>query len=233
MTDNNNNAMPSKYTWHDVYKRQMIRTDAWAKQETKADASGKYIYKCQKYDLTTKIIDNSLTTNNTTIGAYTVLPVTNEVINPTVDIDNHPDHPNTNVVSEVMALYNAFVMAGMYPYIEASSGILEHGAHVGVFCPLTNATVVKEAMQAIVDKICKGHEVNPKQDTVEEGKYGNLVKLIGQYHNRTKSRSKIINPVTLQPFPTEQEGIDYIMGIPDTIFSNGDNKPIEYCLNKA
>ena len=95
---------------------------------------------------------------------------------------------------------------------------MRDGAHVGVICKQTPAIIAKQAIQRVLETTGLKHEVNPKQDSVEEGKFGNLVKAPFQFHNRTKQRSTIINPETLKAFE-RQDAIKYMMELPDTVFA--------------
>lgn len=198
------------------------RWDAWSKQNTTPDEKGRYGYTTQKYPLSHKIIDDSLLGIMTTIGGYTVKPGENTVVNPTIDIDNHDG--KIDIINEVIIVYNALQSAGMFPYIEASAGLLKDGAHIGTICKPTLAAIAKRAIEAILKTTGLKHEVNPKQERVETVGYGNLVKLPWQYNNRTKKRSKIINPETLEPFE-RQDAIKYMLELPDTVFQ--ETEPIE------
>jgi len=210
----------------DVYDRLSVRNDVWAKQSITPDEKGRYGYFTQKSELTREVIDRSLLTKTCTIGLYTVNPKDNMCVNPTIDIDNHSG--NLDIIPDVVKIYTALKDAGMYPYIEASAGELKDGAHIGVICKRTPATIAKRAVQTALDSTGLKHEVNPKQDQIEEGKYGNLVKAPFQYHNRTKARSQIINPETMQPF-SRQDAINYMMALPDTVFEakEGIETPIQ------
>jgi P4 family phage/plasmid primase-like protien len=206
----------------DVYNRIIIRWDTWAKQDLIADDKGRFLYKYKKFPLSRKIIDESILNNQYTVGVMTVLPVKNTVINPTIDIDNHDG--NTDIINDVKIVYNALKAGGMEPYIEASAGELKDGAHIGVICKPTAAATAKRAIEVILKTTGLKHEVNPKQETIEKEGYGNLVKLPFQYNNRTKARSQIINPETLEPFE-RHEAIKYMMALPDTVFD--EKEPIE------
>lgn len=203
------------YTEIDVYKRLINRRDAWSKQKLRPDEKGRFGYTTQNSELTDDLLRESLLENNVTIGTYTVTPLTNLVVNPTIDIDNHDG--NIEINCDVNIIYKALKDAGMFPYIEASAGELKDGAHIGVICKPTQAIFAKAAIEAIIAKTGLKHEVNPKQETVEEGRYGNLVKLPFQYNNRTKARSQIINPETFELFSRE-DAIAYMMGLQDTVF---------------
>lgn len=206
-------------TEYDVYQRLVARWDAWSQQmkTPKDDESGKYDYFTKKYPLTRKIIDGSILGREVTIGAFTINPKDNTVRNPQVDFDNHDE--KNNVIEEVVKLYKELKRVGYYPYIEASSGELAQGAHVGLICKPTDARVCKSVLDNVLEKLgLKGHEVFPKQTEVEVGKYGNLVKLPFQYNNRSKARSQIINPETMQPFE-RHDAINYLMALPDTVLA--------------
>lgn len=199
----------------DVYRRLIARWDVWSKQDTTPGKNGKFGYTTKKYPLTRKIVEDSLLGNKTTIGVYTVKPVDDTVVNSTVDMDNHDG--KSDIINDVKIGFAALKGAGMFPYIESSAGALKNGAHVGVICKPTAAALVKRDVEAAFKTAGLKHEVNPKQERVEEGGYGNLVKLPWQYNNRTKARSQIINPETLEPF-TRDEGIKYMLALPDTVF---------------
>lgn len=207
---------------NDVYNRLLVRSDVWSRQKTSPDERGKYGYNAQKYPLTRQIIDDSILGNNITIGAYTVKPIDNTVINPTIDIDNHDG--NIDIIHDVKIVYNALKNAGMFPYIEASAGDIKDGAHIGVICKPTLAAMAKKELKTILETTGLKHEVNPKQETVNNDGFGNLVKLPFQYNNRTKARSQIYNPETMEPF-NRDDAIKYMLSLPDTVFSV--KEPIE------
>lgn len=207
---------------HDVYDRLIIRGDVWAKQSRTPNKNGTYPYFKVSSKITSQEIEKSLHSNENTIGVYTVKPTDNTVINPTIDIDNHEGI--TDVLNDVKIVYTALKAAGMYPYIEASGGLLKDGAHVGIICKPTAAATTKRAIEQILKKSGLRHEVNPKQETVKEGGYGNAVKLPWQYNNRTKARSQIINPETFEPFGKD-DAIKYMLDLPDTVFQ--ETEPID------
>ncbi|MDO8725119.1 MAG: hypothetical protein Q7J35_03510 [Candidatus Methanoperedens sp.] len=203
-------------TEHEVYNRIMSRQDVWAQQATKPDDKGRYGYFTKKVKLTRKDIDDSMLGNKKTIGAYIVNPDGNTCTNPQIDIDNHDG--KTNVREIVLKVFNELKRIGLHPYIEASSGELDQGAHVGEICKPTAAKVCKEVLDNVLRVLdLKGHEVFPKQTEVNPDSFGSLVKLPFQYNNRTKQRSQIINPETLEPF-SRQDAINYLMALQDSVF---------------
>jgi len=217
----------------DVYNRLVIRDDVYAQQTTKTDDRGKYTYHKVDAKLTAKDYITSLETKNKTIGVYT-LDKSNNVINPTIDIDNHDG--KTNVIDEVKIIFNALNAAGMYPYIEASAGDIKDGAHIGVICKPTLAKNAKYWMQKALDTTGLKHEVNPKQEVLSGKGFGNLVKLPFQYNNRTNARSQIYNPETLEPF-NRDDAIKYMLALPESVFEEiGEVQtpiPTENALPKA
>lgn len=202
---------------HKVYDRLIVRWDTWSKQAQRPNEKGGFQYFRVKKPLTRKDIDESLLGVTKTIGVYTVNPVDNIVVNPTIDVDNHDG--KTIVIDDVKKIYHALKVAGMYPYVEASAGELCDGAHVGVICKPVRAQIAKAAIKAVLDSIEMKHEVNPKQDTVAEGGYGNLVKLPFQFNNRTGKRSQIINPETWRPME-RPDAVQYMLDLPETEFKD-------------
>lgn len=89
-------------------------------------------------ELTEEDVDVSLIGNGRTIGVFSVKPGENIVVNPSVDINNHDGE--TDIIDDVKNVYDAMKRAGMFPYIEASAGKLEDGAHVAVICKKSNST---------------------------------------------------------------------------------------------
>jgi putative DNA primase/helicase len=200
-----------------VYERIISRWDVWAQQSTKADGKGRYGYFTQKIKLTENDIYDSILGEKKTIGAYIVNPLNNTCTNPQIDVDNHDN--NVNVSDDVVKIFNELRRIGQFPYIEASSGELSQGAHIGLICKPTPAKICKTVLDDVLKTLdLKGHEVFPKQTEVEGERFGNLVKLPFQFNNRTKARSQIINPETMQPFE-KQDAINYLMALPDSVFS--------------
>jgi len=199
-----------------VYERIISRWDVWAQQSTKADSKGRYGYFTQKFKLTENDIFDSILSEKKTIGAYIVNPLNNTCTNPQIDIDNHDD--DVNVKDDVVKVFDELKRIGLNPYIEASSGELSMGAHIGLICKPTSAKACKTILDNVLKNLdLKGHEVFPKQTEVNPDSFGNLVKLPFQYNNRTKARSQIINPETMQPFE-KQDAINYLMALPDSVF---------------
>lgn len=200
----------------DVYERLISRRDVWAQQSIKPDEKGRYGYYAKKQPLTQKDIDESLLSNKKTIGIYIVNPDGNTCTNPLIDIDNHDG--GGNVKEDVVKLFNELRRIQLHPYIEASSGELGQGAHIGLICKPTAAKLCKEILDNALRTLdLKGHEVFPKQIEVNKGSFGNLVKLPFQYNNRTRQRSQIINPATLEAFSRE-DAIKYLLALPDSVF---------------
>ncbi|GEM_PF-3573388 len=195
-----------------VYDRLISRKDVWAQQARKPDESGKFGY-FKKDSLTPELILRSVETTAVTIGAYCINNKDNTVRNPQIDIDNHDG--NTDVRTDAKKIYDELVKAGAHPYIEASSGTIEGGAHIGIICQPTPAGQAKCFLENILKKLALDHEVFPKQTEIGKDGFGNLVKLPFQYNNRTRSRSTILDPETLEPMETEQ-AVEYMLGLPDT-----------------
>lgn len=209
----------------DVYNRIIARWDAWAKQTLTPDEKGRYGYISQKKKLTIKDIDNSLISNKITIGAYTVSPVTNTVVFPVIDVDNHDG--KTDVIKDTLIIYKKLQEKRLYPFIEASSGVIEDGTHIGMICKPTNAGIIKIVLSDTLTELkLQKHEVFPKQTVVEEGGYGNLVKLPFQYNNRTHQRSEVINPDTMKPFE-RSEAVKYLLALPDSVFYSNNNEHVD------
>jgi len=205
----------------DIYNRIIARWDAWAQQMKTPDEKGRYGYTAQKRKLTIKDIDNSLTSNKITIGAYTVTPVSNTVVFPVIDVDNHDG--KTDVIKDTLIIYTELQKKGVYPFIEASSGAIENGAHIGMICRPTDAGIVKTFLTDVLTELkLQKHEVFPKQTEVDEVGYGNLVKLPFQYNNRTQQRSEIISPDTMKPFKHD-EAVKYLLTLPDSVFNSNSN----------
>lgn len=210
----------------DVYHRMISRTDAYGRQATKQDKAGHYGYFCQKKELTDKDLLRSLSSENLTIGTYCIEPETQTTKNPTVDVDAHTEEERKEAEDLTKRVYSALnTEAELYPYIEASSGRIEDGAHIGVICPAVSAGDAIVMFERVLKR--EGVEVDeifPKQATVEKGKYGNLVKLPWQYNNRTGKRSEIIDPVTWEPME-RQEAIQFMMDLPDSVIPEVEKEP--------
>jgi len=201
---------------YNVYKRIISRWDVWAQQGTKSDDKGRYGYFTKKTPLTENDIYDSILGEKKTIGAYIVNPLNNTCTNPQIDVDNH--NGDTQVRDDVVKIFNELKRIGLNPYIEASSGELDRGAHIGLICNPTSAKICKTVLDNVLKTLdLAGHEVFPKQTEVNPDSFGNLVKLPFQFNNRTKARSKIINPETMQPFE-KQDAINYLMALPDSVF---------------
>lgn len=198
----------------EVYKRLVTRWDAYAQQDIEPNEKGSYGYRAKKQPLTEDIINKSLVTEQVTIGAYTIKPVENTVTNPQIDIDNHDG--KTNVPEIVRNIFKELQKRGLYPYIEASSGKLEMGAHVAMVCKPTPAKICRVFLEDVLRTLgLTGHEIFPKQDKINDNGFGNLVKLPWQFNNRTKLRSEIINPATMQPFE-RKEAVVYMLALHDS-----------------
>jgi hypothetical protein len=107
----------------DVYRRIIPRWDVWSKQDTEPNEKGRFGYRAQKRELTGDDVIRSLVSTGHTIGVYTVKPIDNTVVNPTIDIDNHDG--KSVVDADVKIIYTALRAGGMFPYIEASAGELK------------------------------------------------------------------------------------------------------------
>ena len=103
----------SVFSEFDVYQRLSVRNDAWAKQATAPDEKGRFGYFTQKSELIKEIIARSLSTELVTVGFYTVKPVDNMVVNPTIDVDNHSG--GIDIIPDVIKIYTALKAAGMNP----------------------------------------------------------------------------------------------------------------------
>jgi hypothetical protein len=151
-----------------------------------------------------------------TIGACTIEAGTDLVKCASFDIDNHTG--TENIIPEIQKLYDACIKAGLHPIIESSSGDnVNDGCHILFPCNPTKASIIRKMLKPVLDSTGFNHEVNPKQDHVEPDKFGNQVKLIWQYNNRTGKRSTIINPETMLAF-SRDEAIKHIMSCPDNVF---------------
>jgi len=200
----------------DVYNRLISERKTYYKQDITPNDKGKHGYKHIKQPITRELLETSLLSQSLTIGACTIESGNNLVRSPSFDIDNHDG--TANIIPDIKELYDASIKTGYHPVIEASSGDnVNDGAHLFFPCQPTQAATARRALQAILDATGLKHEINPKQTEVEGGKYGNQVKLIFQYNNRTKARSTIINPETMKPF-ARQDAINYLMALPDTVF---------------
>jgi len=202
---------------HKLYDRIISRWDVYAQQATKPDVKGRYGYYSKKQPLTQKDIENSILTRNKTIGTYVVNHINNTVVNPLIDIDNH-NNSNISIKDDTIKIYNELIRIGYYPYIECSSGNIEYGVHIGLICQPTDALICKNILDNVLKTLnLSEHEVFPKQIEVNEGNYGNLVKLPFQFNNRTQKRSEIVNPVTLETF-SRNEGVKFMLELKDSVF---------------
>lgn len=212
----------------DVYRRIISRWDAYAIQATKPDGSGRHGYFCQKKELTYKKLLQSIASDRLTIGPYCVDPETQSTKNPVIDIDAHTEAEKATIIPQTRAVYNALnAVEGYHPYIEASSGNIEDGAHVGMIMAPTSARSVIDHITMLFEEAgIDGVEIFPKQAEVQPGKYGNLVKLPWQYNNRTGQRSQIIDPVTFEPMEREA-AIQYMMNLPDSVIPETIKEPVK------
>jgi putative DNA primase/helicase len=200
----------------DAYDRLISDTRTYYKQDTKPNDRGKFGYVHIKQPITTKLLADSLLSHGLTIGACTIEAGTDLVKCASFDIDNHTG--TENIIPEIQKLYDACIKAGLHPIIESSSGDnVNDGCHILFPCNPTKASIIRKMLKPVLDSTGFNHEVNPKQDHVEPDKFGNQVKLIWQYNNRTGKRSTIINPETMLAFE-RQDGINYIMSCPDNVF---------------
>lgn len=197
----------------EVYKRLLARTDAWAKQAKNPDARGRFPYFKQVSPVTQELIEQSLATDDVTIGAYCINNRDNTVRNPQIDIDNHDG--KTDVKKDAMAIYDRLVKIGAHPYIEASGGTIENGAHAGIIAQPTPAKDAKALLELVLNSLKLNHEVFPKQVEIDETGFGNLVKLPFQFNNRVKARSEIVDPTTFQPLPRDK-ACEFMLSLPDT-----------------
>src|SRR5450759_1442097 len=192
----------------DVYDKLISDTRTYYKQDTKPNDKGKFGYAHIKQPITPKLLSDSLLTQSLTIGACTIEAGTDLVKCASFDIDNHTG--TENIIPEIQKLYDACIKAGLHPIIESSSGDnVNDGCHILFPCKPTKAIIIRNVLQSLLDSTGLKHEINPKQDHVEPDKYGNQVKLIWQYNNRTGKRSTIINPETMLAF-SRDEAIQYI-----------------------
>jgi len=207
-------------TEFNVYERIIVQWTSYYVQDTQPNAKGSFGYRHVKQPLTAKELDTSLHTNSLTIGVCTTESGSNLVRCPGFDVDNHEG--TLNIIPDIKKIIDECVKRGYHPFIESSSGDdVNNGAHICFICKPTLAKTIRRELKSILVAVGLEHEINPKQDNVEPDKFGNQVKLIWQYHNRTKARSTIINPDTMKPFE-RQEAIDYLMALPDTIFIGKD-----------
>ena len=86
------------YSELDVYHRIISRTDAYGKQATEPDTSGRYGYICMKKELTDKVLRQSIASNSMTVGPYCVDPETQTIRNPLADIDAHTEEEKKEAV---------------------------------------------------------------------------------------------------------------------------------------
>lgn len=201
----------------EVYKRLISRWDVYAQQSTRPDNKGRYGYFTKKGALTQKDIEQSITSTTKTIGTYVVNPLNNTVVNPLIDLDNH-DNTNLSITENTIKIYNELIKLGYFPYIEGSSGTIEFGVHIGLMCKPTSALICKTILDNVLNSLnLSGNEVFPKQTEVNDGNYGNLVKLPFQFNNRTQKWSEILNPMTLEPF-SRDDGIKFMLELPDSVF---------------
>ena len=210
--------MSPNYTELDAIKRLTLRRSCYWKQNTKPDEKGKYGYGHVKIPLTDADILKSINTTTFTIGTATTENGTNLCVAPAIDIDAHDGN---DIIPIIKKVNDKSIEMGYSPILEASSGDdINDGCHLIFPCKPTLSINARNALKAIL--IACGldvskYEVFPKQDKVEQDAYGNFVKTIFQYHNRTGKRSTIINPKTVKPFE-RQDAINYIMTIRDNVF---------------
>ncbi len=93
-----------------------------------------------------------------------------------VDFDNKPDSPDPAWQSKVEQVYYLLANIGLSPLVERSQSA--EGAHVWLFFtkPI-DAWITRAWWRGVADKLeIKFKETFPKQDRIDEGKIGNLVR---------------------------------------------------------
>ncbi|NJD54554.1 MAG: hypothetical protein FIB07_17045 [Candidatus Methanoperedens sp.] len=213
----NTATLPNKDISHseiDVYQRIISRWDIWSKQDTKPNEKGKYGYEKRISPLTEELLRKSIAEDTCTIGTYCINPRDQTVKNPTIDIDAH--YGENHVREKARAVYQTLVECGAHPYIEATAGKIDDGARVGILCSPWKAEYTREFLLLVLKfNGLMELEVFPSQDQVGAKNPGGLVRLPFQFHNRTKTRSEIVDPLTLETLPREK-GIEFMMTLPET-----------------
>ena len=205
------------YTELDAIKRLTIRRDCFWRQNTFA-TNGKYAYRHVKSALQDFIIEDSIKNKRYTIGTATTQNGTNLCVAPIIDIDAHNEE---DILDPITTIYAESIKQGYHPILESSGGDdILGGCHIIFPCKPTQSAYARKALQKILITCgykLTDHEVFPKQDTVAQDSYGNVVKTIFQYHNKTGNRGTIINPETMKPFE-RQDAINFVMECPDNVF---------------
>jgi len=192
------------------------RTDAYALQN--ADGSYGKVVTPLHDGVLEKHLDGSLT-----VGVYQIKPKKNTVKWIVWDIDDRKD-----ALSIANAIVKELKNDKKSGYIEASGS--PDSYHVWLFCEPADAKDAYAYGRQIVERLgIEDVEVFPKQERVEEGGFGNLMKLPLGIHRRVGQRSRfiddvnfeLITPCTIPSAPTKEvamptvkevKGFDDILG---------------------
>ncbi len=187
-------------TIHLLKKLIVNRDNAFAEQQPDGQ------YYCKKEELSNLVLEDHLK-GTRTIGVYLINPEKQDVKTIGFDIDGDPrDLGPTKAASNV--IHQALLDSG----VPQDSILVEFtglkGFRVTVFLdpPISAAVVRNFALKATGDiKIPDGAslEIFPKQDRVEKGHFGNLVKLFFALHRKSGKRAHLVHPISFDPWPWE------------------------------
>ena len=161
-----------------MFKLFVNRSDCYAVQQEKG-------YLSIKEPVTKRLIQSHLL-GSITIGLYQLL---GEMVKwACCDFDKNTLEDFENAKK----LFNYFKELGYHPLMEMSGGG-EYKCHIWIF-----ADTAAEIMERFLDDVCSKaqiypHEIFPKQISVTEGGFGNLVKLPMGIHMRTGKRSYFLD----------------------------------------
>ena len=160
------------------FKLFVNRSDCYAVQQEKG-------YLSKKEPVTLELIQSHLL-GTITIGVYQLL---GEMIKwGCLDFDKNTLEDFENAKK----LFNYFKELGYHPLMEMSGGG-EYKCHIWIF-----ADTAAETMEEFLDDVCSKaqiypHEIFPKQVSITEGSFGNLVKLPLGVHMKTGKKSYFLN----------------------------------------
>jgi len=161
------------------------RTDAYALQN--ADGSYGKVVTPLHDGVLEKHLDGSLT-----VGVYQIEPKKNTVKWIVWDIDDRKD-----ALSIANAIVKELKKDDKTGYVEASGS--PNSYHVWLFCEPVDTKDAYAYGRQIVEKLgIEKVEIFPKQEKIEEGGFGNLMKLPLGIHRRVGQRSRFIDDVNFE-----------------------------------
>ena len=181
------------------------RNDVYAEAYIKNEGDKKMSYSLKKENLTFNHITKVISQEKT-IGVYQ-LNQKNNVKWICFDFDKN----TLEDFEKAKKLYNFLKERKKFPMIEMSGGG-EYKCHVWLFCKEMPAILAKEFAEDVCsDTDTFPNEIFPKQTQLDEGGYGNLVKLPLSFHLVTKKTSSILNDNFEEDKRNLEEILDYYL----------------------